>query len=248
MKRHMGLFVTLLLAASASAELRVSVQGSNALAWVKYECTAGELVRAFALDVSVDRGRIIGVADFLIGPSTAAAHGYGIFPASFRDHITIGSGTNINWNVGDYTPLAVQTDNPGDTLAGLNSSGVTLEFGGLWDPNLPAAVPGPAGVLCSLRISAGANVLVRANLSRGGVAAVDTDVTYAPVFIGAFVQPPEITSLSLANGLLTVNFAGGELETAPTITGPWTGSGDTSGQHIETVANGARKFYRVRSP
>ena len=234
--------------ATASAGVRVFVQSSNAVAWVNYECTAGEVVRAFALDVSVDRGRIIGISDYFRGLSTAANQGYGIFPAAFRDYLTIGPGTNLNWNVSGYTPLAVKADNPVDTLAGLNSSGVTLEFGGLWDPNVPAAVPGPTGTLCSLHVSAGTTVTVKANLSRGGVVSAEPGVILAPVFTGAFVQPPEITDLSLTNGLLTVKFAGGELETALTVAGPWTGTGDFDGRYTESVGNDPRKFYRVRGP
>jgi hypothetical protein len=248
MKVHLSLLMQILLVSSVPAEVRVWVQGSNSVAWVKYDCTAGERVRAFALDVSVDRGRIIGVSHFFTGQSTAAAQGYGIFPASFRDHIAAGLGTNINWDVSGYTPVAVQADNPAGTLTGLNSSGVTLEFGGLWDPNVPAAVPGSAGTLCSLSISAGAMVSVSANTIRGGVVVVGSDAIPASVFIGAFVQPPEIVGLSLTNGLLRVTFAGGELEKAPTIAGPWTGTGDSDGQYTELVGSDVGKFYRVRNP
>lgn len=247
-KRYLSFLIVFPFLATASAGVRVFVQSSNAVAWVNYECTEGEVVRAFALDVSVDRGRIIGISEFFRGLSTAANQGYGIFPAAFRDHITIGSGSNINWDVSGYTPLAVMSDNPVDTLAGLDSSGVTLEFGGLWDPNISAAVPGPTGALCLLHVSAGATVTVKANVSRGGVVSSKPGVILAPVFTGAFVQPPEITDLSLTNGLLTVNFAGGEMETALTVAGPWTGTGDVHGRYTESVGNNARKYYRVRSP
>ncbi len=77
----------LLLAATAGAEVRVYVQDTGGVAWIKYECTAGEVIRAFALDVSVDRGQITGISDFFVGPSSATAQGYGIFPAAFRDHV-----------------------------------------------------------------------------------------------------------------------------------------------------------------
>jgi len=60
-------------------------------------------------------------------------------------------------------------------------------------------------------------------------------------------QPPEITSCTLTNGVLRVTFAGGELESAWVITGPWTGTGNSSGEHLESVAGGTNKFYRVRS-
>jgi hypothetical protein len=248
MKRCLAFLIALPLVATAFAGVHVFVQSSNSVAWVNYECTAGEVVRAFALDISVERGRIIGISDYFRGLSTAENQGYGIFPASFRDNITTGPGTNINWNGSGYTPLAVMADNPVDTLAGLNSSGVTLEFGGLWDPNVPAAVPRPTGTLCSLHISAGTTLTVKANLSRGGLTSAEPGVILAPVFTGAFVQPPEITNLSLTNELLTVWFAGGELETAFTAAGPWTGTGEFDGQLTDSVGDNAQKFYRVRGP
>jgi len=240
----------LLLIASAFAEVRVFIQDSNALAWVKYECTAGEVVRAFALDVTVDRGRIIGVSNFLRGPSTAANPGYGIFPASIRDHITVGPGTNVNWNVAEYAPLAVVADNPGGTQPGLGSAGVTLELGGLWDPADSGAVPGPTGTLCSLSISEQATVSVAANAARGGVVPTNPAVILTPTFSGAVVHPPVpvIIGLSLTNGVLSVTFAGGELETAASVSGAWTGTGNSTGQYTESVVGNTNRFYRVRGP
>ena len=248
MKRQLAFLIAFPVVPTAFAGVHVFVQSGNSVAWVNYECTAGEVVRAFALDISVDRGLIIGISDYFRGLSTAENQGYGIFPTSFRDNITKGPGNNINWNGSGYTPLAVLADNPVDTLAGLNSNGVTLEFGGLWDPNVPAAVPRPTGTLCSLHVSAGTTVTVKANLSRGGVVSAEPGVILAPVFTGAFVQPPEITYLSLTNGLLTVKFAGGELQTAPTVAGPWTGTGEFDGQLTDSVRDNAQKFYRVRGP
>jgi len=153
LSRASGEILLLLFTASSPAEVRVFIQDSDSLAFVKYECTAGEVVRAFALDVTVDKGRILGITNFLRGPGTAGNPGYGIFPASFRDHITVGPGTNVNWGMAEYTPLGVVADNPGGTHPGLGSAGVTLEFGGLWDPTDPAAVPATMGTLCSLSIS-----------------------------------------------------------------------------------------------
>jgi hypothetical protein len=78
--------------------------------------------------------------------------------------------------------------------------------------------------------------------------AADPDMILAPVFESAFVQPPEVTGLSVSDGLLTITFAGGELETAPAVEGPWTGTGNSSGQFIGPAGNGTNMFYRVRSP
>ena len=245
-KIHLAFLITLLVVPTAFAEVRVFVQSSNAVARVNYECTAGEVVRAFALDVSVDTGRIIGVSDYFRGLSTAENQGYGIFPASFRDNITIDPQNNINWNTSEYTPLAVMADNPLDTLTGLNSSGVTLELGGLWDPNVQEAVPRPTGTLCSLHISSGTMVTLKANRSRGGVVLAEPGIILDPVFTGAFVQPPEITELSLTNGLLSIKFAGGQLEAAPTVVGPWTATRNFESRFIESVGDTAQKFYRVR--
>ena len=135
-----------LLAYPTRGIVRVFVQGTNGVANINYECTAGEVVRAFALDVTVDQGQILGITNYFRGPSTAAAQGYGIFPALFRDNVTVSSGTNANWNASGYGPVAVAADNPGGTLPGLNSSGVTLELGALWDPTVPAAIPPARGV------------------------------------------------------------------------------------------------------
>lgn len=237
-----------LLATSARSDVRVFVEEVNGQAWLRYECTAGEIVRAFALDVSVDQGQIVGVSDFFVGESTAQAQGYGFFPASFRDHITLEQGGTVDWEISGYTPLASVADNPNDTLPGLGSSGVTLELGGLWDSTVTGAIPGPTGTLCALQLSEGATVSVSANASRGGVVSVEPDRILATSFSGAFVQPPEITGLSLSESEMRIRFIGGELETAPTLEGPWSATGDASGEYIAVLGAEGKRFYRVRSP
>jgi hypothetical protein len=237
-----------LVFASAQAEVRVLVREENRAASIKYDCTGGEVVRAFALNVSVDRGQIIGVSHYFKGESTPTAQGYGIFPAAFRDFITVGNGTNIDWEVPGYTPLAAVGDRPADTLPGLNSSGVTLEFGGLWDPAVPGAVPPASGTLCNLQLSEAANVSVAANLSRGGIIPSSSDITITPAFTGAFVDPafPAITGLTLTNGFMTINFVGGELVSAATLGSGWVGTGQTNGVYVEPVGQAGSKFFRVR--
>ena len=190
-------------ALSASAALRVFVQDANGIANINYQCTAGEVVRSFALDVSVDSGQILGITNFLRGPSTALAPGYGIFPASFRDNVTVTSGTNANWSAPGYNPLAAVTDAPTNTLPGLNSSGVTLELGAIWDPAVPAAAPAASGTLCTLQLSQTATVTVAPNVRRGGIVASPPDLILTPQFVGALVGPA-ITSTTLSNSLLTI--------------------------------------------
>jgi hypothetical protein len=247
MKTPLLLMILLLLAYPARGIVRVYVQGTNGLANINYECTGGEVVRAFALDVTVDQGQILGITNYFRGASTPAAQGYGIFPASFRDNITVSSGTNANWNASAYNPVAVVTDNPGGTLPGLISSGVTLEFGACWDPAVPAAIPPARGTLCALQISQTARVAVSANLSRGGIIAAPSDISITPQFAGALVGPA-ITSATLANGVMTVLFQGGELESAAALDGPWSGTGDRSGTYTETLGTSPARFYRVHYP
>ena len=238
------------LVTAATAGVRVFVEASNGMAWLKYECSAGEVLRAFALDVTVDKGQITGISNFFTGPCTAVARGYGIFPAAFRDHVTVSSGSSANWSVSGYNPIASTSDAPADTLPGLGTNGVTLEFGALWDPALPANAPPASGTLCALQLSQAAtvqsaHVTVAANASRGGVTASPDGNVVAPTFTGAYVGPPQIVSISLVNGSVKIVFAGGELEYAWSLDGTWSGTGDTSGTHTESLDAVKTKFFRV---
>lgn len=246
MKCCLASLAAVLLAVSAAAEVQVVVRDTNGVAWIHYECTAGEVVRAFAMDVTVDRGQIVGVTNFFRGPSTADSRGYGIFPASFRDNITVSSGTNADWSASAYSPIAVVADHPAGTLPGLNSPGVTLELAAVWNPSDPGAVPPPSGTLCALQLSQPANVSIVANGSRGGIIAAPSDVTIVPQFTGALVGPA-ITGARLVDGSIVVSFQSGELETSPGVNGPWTGTGNRTGTHTETAGPAPTKFYRVHN-
>ncbi len=231
---------------TARAVVHVFVTDSNGVPWIQYRCDGGETVRAFALDVSVDYGQIIGVSNYFTGLSTATARGYGVFPASFRDNVTVSSGSNATWNAVGYSPLAVPADAPGGTLPGLGSSGVTLEFGALWDPTVAAAMPPASGTLCSLQLSRPATVSVTANSIRGGIVLSPPDVAVTSAFAGALVGPA-INKISCTNGTVTVLFQDGELETATSLNGPWTGTGNRAGTLVETLGTSTAKFYRVHN-
>jgi len=246
MNPPLTLLVACLFATSCAGSVRVFVQDVNGTAWLKYQCTAGEIVRAFALDVTVDQGVIFRVSDFLVGVSKPGAQGYGIFPASFRDHATVGSGTNVTFDLTQYSPLAMVADYPADTQPGLGSSGVTLELGGLWDPALTAAIPPATGTLCALHLSRAANVSLAPNHDRGGVIASPPDVILTTTFTGAFVDADAvITSATVTSGIIHLLFKGGELESAPTVSGPWSGTGNSSGTFSEAITASGGKFYRV---
>jgi hypothetical protein len=244
MKNRLLLLSLVLLVSQARATVRVFIQETNGVAAINYQCTGGEVVRAFALDVTVDRGVILGITNFLRGPSTVTNRGYGVFPASFRDTVTVTSGTNADWSAAGYSPAAVVADFPGGTLPGLNSSGITLELGALWDPAVSAAAPPASGTLCALQISQTANVTVGPNAVRGGVVAAPVDVLVVPQFSGALIGPA-ITSATVLNGMMTVLFQDGELESAPTVNGPWTGTGNYTGTYSERVDLSPARFFRV---
>jgi hypothetical protein len=132
--------------------------------------------RAFALDITVDTGVIEEISGYMKGEGP----GFGIFPASFRDYITVDATTGevTTWDVNEYTPLADPND-PG-ALGGLGTDGVTIELGGLWYPtgdSSPNAAP-DTGTLCKLKVSEGCNMSVVENATRGGI--VLTDPAVAP--------------------------------------------------------------------
>ena len=141
-----------------------------------------ELVRAFALDVQVDAGVITEVNDFKVGDDN---FGYGIFPANFSLFINVdpdGTVPENEWEDGDYTPVAPGTD-PG-ALGGIDTNGVTLELGALYETQ----APGAEGTLCSLTVSENCHVSLALNGMRGNVVLenaaepgevvlVETDVT-----------------------------------------------------------------------
>jgi len=145
---------------------------------IDYAVTGSPKVRAFALDITVDKGTIDAISDFKVGESTAADKGYGIFPANFSRFITVDSDTGevTSWDVNDYTPVADAND-PG-ALGGLGTNGITIEMGALYYPtgdNSPNA-PDDTGILCKITISESANVSISENATRGGVVLTDPSV------------------------------------------------------------------------
>jgi hypothetical protein len=195
MKRLCLLLVAFLLASPALAAVRIIIEPDGQMAAIKYE-TDGEKVRAFALDVTVDAGAIMGISDFIRGESTAANPGYGIFPANFGRYITVDAETGevSAWDVNDYTPVADPCD-PG-ALGGLGTGGITIEMGALYyppDDSSPNA-PGNSGLLCKLTLSAETNVTVTLNEARGGVVLTNPETA-------ATVDLLQATGVSIGNGV-----------------------------------------------
>jgi len=170
----------LMLATPALADVKIIVEDeSNLIAAIKYQTTAGEHVRAFALDVSVSAGTIDAVSDYIKGESVPGNIGYGIFPANFAAYITVDATTGEveTWDVNGYTPVAPATD-PGAAGA-LGSNAITLEMGALYSPpedSSPNAPP-TSGTLCKIKVSGDTKVTVKQNDTRGGVVLTDPAVT-----------------------------------------------------------------------
>jgi hypothetical protein len=176
MKKLCIVVAVFLLAAPAMAAVKIIVEASGKDASIKYQ-TNDERVRAFALDITVDKGAITGISDFIRGESTADNPGYGIFPANFARYISVDPNTGevANWNINNYTPVADPCD-PG-ALGGLGTNGITIEMGALYYPTADDSpnAPPTSGTLFKLALSEEANLTVTLNEIRGGVVLTNPD-------------------------------------------------------------------------
>jgi len=163
--RRILLLVAILLMATAPAMATITVRAqqnapTNALGQyttagrycniidINYTCSAGEQVRAFALEVNLSPSFVItGVSDYKRGESVGPNNiGYGIFPGSFRNVLTP---VDVNWADPNYSPIA-STDDPDAAGSGLGTNRVILEMGSLYvgDANKPTST----GTLCRLTV------------------------------------------------------------------------------------------------
>jgi hypothetical protein len=161
--------VMLMLAAPALARVDITCTNDGNEVTISYS-VVGEpnKIRAFALDISVSDGNIVGIKDFKTGVSVVGDKGYGIYPYSFDQVITLdGNGVPTNWGDAGYTPLA-QDDYKG-ALGGLDTNGITIEMGSLYDPANPTDAPDNSGDLCTIIVSDECTVSISENQTRGGV-------------------------------------------------------------------------------
>lgn len=148
MKKLVILLAMLLIASPAMADVEITLSCDGGVATVGYT-TDGEIVRAFALDVTVDGGAIIDVnhisTDYYVAPGSV----------SISDG-AISNGGNI----------VASDDFPG-TLGGVGTGGVTIEMASLYADG--EAAPGTSGTLFTIEGDADANVAVALNAIRAGV-------------------------------------------------------------------------------
>jgi hypothetical protein len=164
-----SILATLVLASGAWAGVQITCSTSGndvTISWDALEET--ELVRAFALDVTVDSGTI---------DSYSAAHAsYNIYPGS----IVIDAGGTVT----DYGSPIADSSYPG-TLGGLTTSGVTIEMGSLYASGDPT--PPKSGDLITLTVSGPCNVSITENVIRGGIVMEDPAVPANPSLTGCEV-------------------------------------------------------------
>ncbi len=189
MKKLSLVLAALLFSTPAWSAVRITVVPDGKTATIKY-ATDGEKVRAFALDITADKGVIQGISGFIRGESTKEKPGYGIFPANFARYITVNPDTGdvAKWDVNDYTPVADPCD-PG-ALGGLGTAGITIEMGALYYPTDDSSPNAPLnqGTLFKLTLSEQAKLTVKLNEVRGGIVLTNPDV-------------PAVVDLSGATGI-----------------------------------------------
>ena len=213
MKKLLLVVAMLLIAMPALATVSVTAtdKGSGVVE-VRYNCSAAEKVRSFALDISVDSGMTIDtISDFNVGESKKPGGGYGIFPGRFADYI---NASNPNWADPNYTPVAPAADS--DARGNLGTSAITVEMGSLY---VDVNAPGTSGLLFRLGVTAhgatDANLTIALNNTRIGVVLEDTNVVASPVLTGTkvtFIQNctvPNVVNFLLADAntaILNANF------------------------------------------
>ena len=167
MKKMIVALAVVMFASPAWSTVTITaIDLGGGLVAIDYSSDDPVLVRAFALDISVDTGTITDISDFKIGVDN---NGYGIFPANFSRYIIVDPSTGevSDWTVDSYTPVADGND-PG-ALGGLGTSGITIEMGSLYETHAPAK----QGRLCTVTCSETCNLSVTPNAIRGNVVLED---------------------------------------------------------------------------
>jgi hypothetical protein len=147
---------------------------SSGVVAIRYQGLNSQRARAFALDIIVDNGVITEIGNFKRGTDNGS---YGIFPGNFSRYITVlDTGEVETWDVNSYTPVADPND-PG-ALTGLNTSGITIEMGSLYENAANAPNPESANgvLLCTIKCSQTCLLTITTNQTRGGVVLEDASV------------------------------------------------------------------------
>jgi hypothetical protein len=223
MKKILLVVAMLIIAAPVLATVSVTAtdKGSGVVE-VKYNCSAAEKVRAFALDITVDNGSVINnIRDFNRGESKKPGGGYGIFPGKFAALINPAS---PNWADTNYNPVAPVGDP--NAKSGLGTNAITVELGTLY---VDVNSPGTSGLLFRLDVNGNGatdcNLSIALNSTRGSIVLEDATLAPSPVLTGTKVTfPPSCVT--------PTNEVGAAKATAE---GVWTGQGFTLGAATAVV-------------
>jgi hypothetical protein len=181
MKKTMFALAVLMLTAPALASVDITCSagpGPNDLT-ISFNNSEGDLVRAIALDVTLDTG------EATICDVNCVNGDYIIYPGS----ISIDEDTG---EVLDYGTCACDSSYAG-TLGGIDTNGVTIEMGSLYAEGEPA--PAQSGdlvilTLCGCVTGGTANVSIAENVIRGGVVMEDPALSPAVNLSGCSVSLP----------------------------------------------------------
>jgi hypothetical protein len=222
MKKILLVIAMLIIAAPVLATVSVTAtdKGSGVVEF-RYNCSAAEKVRAFALDITVDNGLTIrDIRDFNTGESKVPGGGYGIFPGKFADYVNASS---PNWADTNYTPLG-RTSDP-STKSGLGTGAITVELGTLY---VDVNAPGVSGLLFRLDVNGNGahdgNLSIALNNIRGGIVLEDASLAPSPVLTG--------TKLTFLSCTTPTNEVG---QTTTAAVAVWQGQGFNSTNGIPVV-------------
>lgn len=164
MRMMILVLAVLLLAAPAWAKVTITATHlGDKVVQISYDAESeAELVRAFALDITVNAGNIVDIGGYDAGDDNGT---YGIFPGNFSRYITVNETTGDvdDWDVAEYTPVADGNDPAAQ--GGLGTPGITIEMGALYETN----APGKSGDLCTITVSEDCTVTLALNGMRGNV-------------------------------------------------------------------------------
>ena len=157
MKKIIVTLVVLLLTAPAWADVTITATDvGGGVVEITYDSNEASLIRAFALDITVNDGNIVDVNDDVNAD-------YDIYPGSIQID---GAG-----NITDAGSAVCSDAYPG-TLGGLGTNGATIEAASLYEAGVDPA-PAASGLLLKLTVSEDCTLTIAENAIRGGIVLED---------------------------------------------------------------------------
>ena len=195
-----SLQVILIALATSSADATVVVSCRDlggGIAEFSYDAlTESLLVRAFALNITVDHGATIeSIFDYKVGESTVDDPGYGIFAGTIQIDP---QGNVVDWG----TPIA-PTDSPGADGTGLGTNKIVVEMGSLYnsEENAPLLSDTLFKISIDWHNAILINVSIAENPERGGIVMENPNINPVVQLVGCTLVPEPSTLLLLGLGV-----------------------------------------------